>query len=154
MQIDTIPTQFVLANLTFMSRVLGYLSVLVNLLLSLALLGVGLLAAFETSDLKLEPFPAWAGTVTRTVLYGALLGVIAIALAVHSSKAARVPHVLWSLIVAYIGAGAFLSPAYRFDGVEDFRLSLGMFAGYLLVVLGSILHVKAAGPKRDGHRTS
>lgn len=137
-----------------MSRLLGYLSVLVNLLLSLALLGVGLIAAFETSDLRLDPIPDWAGTVTRTVLYGGLLGLIAVVLAFRSSKVARLPHVLWSLLVAYIGVGAFLSPTYRFDGVDDFKLSLLVFAGYLFVVLGSLLHVKGAGPKRSGYITS
>jgi hypothetical protein len=139
--------------MTLVARLLGYLSLVVNLLLSLALLGVGLLAAFETSDLKLDPIPDWAGTVTRTVLYGGLLGLIAIVLALRSSKVARVPHVLWSLLAASIGAGAFWSPTYRFDGVEDFRLSLLIFAGYLLVVLGSVLHVKGAGPKRRAYRT-
>ena len=59
--------------MSFLGRLLGYLSVLVNLLLSLALLAAGLLAAFESSDLRLDPIPAWAGTVTRTVLYGGLL---------------------------------------------------------------------------------
>lgn len=140
--------------MSFLGRLLGYLSVVVNLLLSLVLLGIGLIAAFETSDLKLGPVPTWAGTVTRTVLYGGLLGLIAIVLAFRSSKAARLPHVLWSLLVAYIGAGAFLGPAYRFDGVEDFKLSLWIFAGYLLVVLGSLLHFKSAGPKRRGYRGS
>lgn len=137
-----------------MSRLLGYLSVLVNLLLSLALLGIGLIAAFESSDLRLDPIPDWAGTVTRTVLYGGLLGLIAVVLAFRSRKAARLPHVLWSLLVVYVGAGAFLSPSYRFDGPGDFQLSLGIFAGYLLVLLGSLLHVKAAGPKMIGYRTS
>jgi hypothetical protein len=140
--------------MSFLGRLLGYLSVVVNLLLSLALLGIGLIAAFETSDLNLGPVPAWAGTVTRTVLYGGLLGIIAAALAFRSSKAARLPHVLWSLLTAYIGGAAFLSPAYRFDGVEDFQLSLGIFAGYLLVALGSMLHFKGARPKRRGYRTS
>jgi hypothetical protein len=28
-----------------------------------------------------------------------------------------------------------------------------IFAGYLLVVLGSVLHVKGAGPKRRAYRT-
>jgi hypothetical protein len=140
--------------MSFLGRLLGYLSVVVNLLLSLALLGVGLIASFETSDLKLDLVPAWADTVTRTVLYGGLLGLIAVILAFRSSKVARVPHVLWSLIVAYVGASAFWSPAYRFEGVEDFKLSLWIFAGYLLVVLGSLLHVKRAGPKRLGYRTS
>ncbi len=139
--------------MSFLGRLLGYLSVLVNLLLSLALLGVGLIAVFETSDLHLGPVPAWAGTVTRTVLYGALLGLIAIVLALRSTKAARVPHVLWSLLAAYIGASVFWSPAYRFNGVEDFKFSLWIFAGYLLVVLGSLLHVKAAGPKRAAYIT-
>lgn len=137
-----------------MSRVLGYLSVLVNLLLSLALLGVGLIASFETSDLKLDPIPAWAGTVTSTVIWGGLIGLIAVVLACRAGKAARSLHVLWSLVVAYIGASAFWSTAYRFDGIDDFRISLGIFVGYLFVVLGSLLHFKAAGPKRRGYRGS
>jgi hypothetical protein len=140
--------------MSFFGRLLGHLSVVVNLLLSLALLGVGLLAAFETSDLRLDPIPDWAGTVTRTVLYGGLLGLIAVVLAFRAGKAARLPHVLWSLLVAYVGAGAFGSATYRFDGVEDFKLSLWIFAGYLLVVLGSLLHFKGAGPKRPGYRSS
>jgi uncharacterized membrane protein len=140
--------------MSFLGRLLGYLSVAVNLLLSLALLGVGLIASFETSDLNLGPVPTWAGTVTRTVLYGGLLGLIAIVLAFRSSKAARLPHVLWSLLVAYVGAGPFLSPSYRFGGPEHFKLSLWVFAGYLLVVLGSLLHFKSAGPKRRGYRGS
>lgn len=137
-----------------MSRLLGYLSVLVNLLLSLALLGVGLIASIETSDLKLDPIPAWAGTVTSTVVWGGLLGVIAAGLAFRSGRAIRSPHVLWNLVVAYIGASAFWSTAYRFDGIDDFRISLGIFVVYLFVVLGSLLHVKAAGPKRRGYRSS
>lgn len=137
-----------------LGRLLGYLSVVVNLLLSLALLTVGLIAAFETSDLRLGPIPAWADTVTSTVLYIGLTGLIAVVLAFRSNKAARLLHVLWSLLVAYIGSRAFWSPAYRFDGIEDFKLSLWIFAAYLLVVIGSMLHVKAAGPKRRGYRTS
>ena len=140
--------------MSFLGRLLGFLSVLVNLLLSLALLGVGLIAAFEPSDLNLGPVPAWAGTVTRTALYGGLLGLIAVVLAFRSSKAARLPHVFWSLLVAYVGFGAFWSPEYRFDGVDDFKLSLWIFAGYLLVVLGSMLHVKNTKPKRRGYITS
>lgn len=140
--------------MSFFGLLMGYLSVVVNLLLSLALLGVGLIAAFETSDLHLGPVPAWAGTVTSTVLYAGLLGLIAAVLAFRSSKVARLPHVLWSLLVAYVGAGPFLSADYRFDGIEHFRLSLGIFACYLLVVLGSILHSKGSQPKRRGYRTS
>ena len=140
--------------MSFLGRLLGYVSVLVNLLLSLALLGVGLIAAFEASDLKLDPIPAWAGTVTRTVLYGGLIGLIAVVLAFRSSKVARLPNVLWSLLAAFIGARAFWSPAYRFEGMEDFKLSLWIFAGYLLVLLGSVLHVRGAQPKRRGYRTS
>ncbi len=140
--------------MSFLGRLLGYLSVVVNLLLSLALLGVGLIASFEPSDLKLPPIPAWAGTVTRTVLYAGLLGLIAVVLAFRSRKIARFPNVLWSLVVAYVGASAFWSPTYRFDGIEDFKLRLWVFAGYLLVVLGSLLHMKGAGPKRRGYRSS
>ena len=140
--------------MSFLGRLLGYLSVVVNLLLSLALLGAGVIASLDASDLKLDPLPAWAGTVTSTVLYGGLIGLIAVLLAFRSSKAARSPHVLWSLVVAYVGSRAFWSPAYRFDGIEDFKLSLWIFAGYLLVVLGSLLHVKNAGPKRRGYRSS
>lgn len=140
--------------MSFLGRLLGYLSVFVNLLLSLALLAVGLIAVSEASDLNLALVPAWAGTVTRTVLYCGLLGLIAVVLAFRSSKAARSPHVLWSLLVAYAAAGAFLSSDYRFEGVEDFRRSLGIFAGYLLVVLGSILHVRGTKPKRRGYRTN
>ncbi len=139
--------------MSFLGRLLGYLSVLVNLLLSLALLGVGLMAAFEPSDLNLGPVPAWAGTVTSTALYGGLLGLVAAVLAFRSSKVARLPHVLWSLLIAYVGAGAFWSPEYRFDGLDDFKLSLGIFAGYLLVVLGSMLHLKGTKPKRRGYIT-
>lgn len=139
--------------MSFLGRLLGYLSVMANLLLSLALLGVGAIASFDASDLRLDPLPAWAGTVTSTALYGGLIGLIAVLLAFRSSKAARSPHVLWSLLVAYIGASAFWSPAYRFDGIEDFKLNLWIFAGYLLVVLGSLLHVKSAGPERRGYRS-
>ena len=140
--------------MSFIGRLLGYLSLVVNLLLSLVLLGVGLIASFETSDLKLDPLPAWSGTVTSTVLYLGLIGLIAVVLAFRPSKAARSPHMLWSLVAFYIGSRAFWSPAYRFDGIEDFKLSLWIFAGYLLVVLGSLLRVKSAGSKRRGYRRS
>ncbi|MDA0205432.1 MAG: hypothetical protein O3A53_05805 [Acidobacteria bacterium] len=138
--------------MSFFGRLLGYLSLIVNLLLSLALLGVGLIASFETSDLKLDPIPAWSGTVTSTVLCAGLLGLVAVVLAFRPSKAARSLHVLWSLVVLYIGSRAFWSSAYRFDGIEDFKVSLWIFAGYLLVLLGSLLHFKSAGSKRRGYR--
>ena len=140
--------------MSFLGRLLGYLSVAVNLLLSLALIGVGLLASFETSDLKLDPIPAWAGTVTGTVIWGGLIGLIAAILAFRAGKAARSLHVLWSLVAAYIGSSAFWSAAYRFDGIDDFRISLAVFVGYLFVVLGSLLHFKAGGPKRRGYRSN
>ena len=133
--------------MSFFGRLLEYVSLVVNLLLSLALLGIGLIASFETADLKLDPIPAWSGTVTSTVLCAGLIGLIAVVLAFRPSKAARFPHVLWSLLVAYIGSRAFWSSAYRFDGIEDFKVSLWIFAGYLLVVLGSLLRVKSAGSK-------
>lgn len=139
--------------MTFLGRLLGYLSIGVNLLLSLALLSLGLIAWFDGSPMRLDPIPNWTGSVTGTAILGGLAGLIAVVLAFRPGKISRAALVLWSLVVTVIFGNLFWSPLYRFNGFEDFKRSLWIFLGCLLVLFGSWLHLKNAPPRRPAYRT-
>ena len=135
-------------HMSFFSRLLGYVSVAVNLLLSLSLLFLGLIASFAATDMQLDLVPPWAGSVTGTVLLGGLAGLIAVVLAIRPRKFARTALVAWSLLVTFILASAFWSSSYRFDGMDDFKRSAWILSGSVLVLVGSWLHRRNAAPKR------
>jgi hypothetical protein len=134
--------------MSFLGRLLGYVSVAVNLALSLALLFFGLIASFAATDMRLPLVPDWAGSVTSTVLLGGLVGLIAVVLALRCSKLSRTALVLWSLLVTAILASAFWSSTYRFDGLDDVKSSAWTLLGSVAVLIGSWLHRKGAVPKR------
>jgi len=135
-------------HMSFFSRLLGYVSVAVNLLLSLSLLFLGLIASFAATDMQLDLVPPWAGSVTGTVLLGGLVGLIAVVLAIRPGKLGRTALVAWSLLVTLILASAFWNSSYRFDGMEDFKRSAWILLGSVLVLVGSWLHRRNAAPKR------
>ena len=135
-------------HMSFFSRLLGYVSVAVNLLLSLSLLFLGLIASFAATDMQLDLVPPWAGSVTGTVVLGGLAGLIAVVLAMRPGKIGRMALVAWSLLVTLILASALWTSSYRFDGMEDFKRSAWVFLGSVLMLAGSWLHQRNAAPKR------
>lgn len=120
-----------------LGRILGYLSILTNLLLGLFLLGIGLLGALEGAALKIDLLPVAPESMSTVLMFAGLFAVVAVVLALRSGRAARSLLVLWSLLVSGVLVAAFFRPSYRFDGEEHFRTGVWVFLGSLLLLIGS-----------------
>ena len=107
-----------------------------QLLISLILLALGLVATLSDNTGFEIDFLPWSGKDLKTALLvlGAC-GLVSILLAIKGTL--RFPFVLWTLAIVYLlGRGIFASP-HRFEGESDFKWALGLLAGVLLTVCGA-----------------
>ena len=137
--------------MSFIGRLLGYLSVLANLALALLLLGMGFIGSMAGGDMKIDLIPVAPESMALTLLISGLAALVAVVLALRPGKLSRTPLVLWSLLVAAIPICALTRSSYRFDGEEHFRMGVWVFLGTLLLLLGAFYHRKLA-PSADRRR--
>ena len=106
-----------------------------HLLLSLFLVGIGVMALISGEDLALGMLP-WKGpALTRAVLLIGVIGVICVALTV--TGAARWIFPLWTLFaLIMLLRGFFLSP-YISSSAAEFHAALGLAGAALLAFLVS-----------------
>ena len=107
-----------------------------QLLISLILLALGLVATLSDNTGFEIDFLPWSGKELKTALLvlGAA-GLLAVFLAIKGTL--RLPFVLWTLGTVYLlGRGIFASP-HRFDGESDFKWALGLLAAVLVTVYGA-----------------
>ena len=135
--------------MSFIGRLLGYLSVLANLALAVALLGLGFIGSMEGADMKIDLIPVAPENMAFTLLVSGLVALIAVVLALRPGKASRTLLVLWSLLVAAMPICALTRSSYRFDGEEHFRMGVWVFLGTLLLLVGAVYHRKLAPAARN-----
>jgi hypothetical protein len=138
------------SHMSFIGRLLGYLSVLANLALGLALLAMGLIGAVSGGDMKIDLIPVAPENMAMTLIASGLVALVAVVLALRPGKGSRTLLVLWSLLVAAIPICALTRSSYRFDGMEHFRTGVWVFLATVLLFIGAVYHRKLApGARRD-----
>ena len=135
--------------MSFIGRLLGYLSVLVNLVLALGLIGFGLIGS--GGDMKIDLIPVEPANMASTLLIAGLIALASVVLALRPGKLARTPLVLWSLFVAAIPICALTRSSYHFNGEEHFRNGVWLFLGTVVLLIGAIYHRKLAAASRERH---
>lgn len=130
--------------MTFLGRLLGYLSVLANLALGLGLLALGFVGSMAGGDMKIDLIPVEPESMANTLMIAGLVALVAVVMALRPGKGSRTLLVLWSLLVAAMPICALTRSSYRFDGEEHFMMGVWVFAGTLLLLLGALLHWKLA----------
>ncbi|MEZ5366410.1 MAG: hypothetical protein R2748_29760 [Bryobacterales bacterium] len=135
--------------MSFIGRLLGYLSVLANLVLALGLLGFGLIGSMDGGDMKIDLIPVEPANMANTLLIAGLIALVCVVLALRPGKLSRTPLVLWSLLVAGIPICALTRSSYHFNGEEHFRNGVWLFLGTLVLLIGAIYHRQLAPASRD-----
>ena len=131
--------------MSILGRLLGYVSLLVNLALALALLVAGMIGALSGEAMKVDVIPASPESMPQVLIYSGLGGLLAVVLALRAGRVSRTLLVLWSLLATSILVCAITRPSYRFDGEEHFRLFLWVLLGSLLLLAGSVYRWKRGG---------
>jgi hypothetical protein len=106
-------------------------------ILSLALLGVGLVAVrSDVTDMKIEMMP-WQGVELNHWLIGlGVAGLVSVILAVTGKLRLLLP--LWSfLVLAMLVRGVFFASGVTFEGQDDFHNWLWLTGGALAALIGS-----------------
>jgi hypothetical protein len=134
--------------MSFLGRLLGYLSVLANLALGLILLGMGFVGSMAGGPMTIDVIPASPESMANTLLISGLVALVAVVLALRPGRVSRTPLVLWSLLVLAIPICALTRSSYRFHGEEHFRMGVWVFLGTLLLFIGAWLHWKHAPSAR------
>jgi hypothetical protein len=118
-----------------MKALMRYYSYLFHLLLALFLLGVsGLALASGPGNLHLGMLP-WTGpTLTYVVFFGALVGLIAVFLAIKGTL--RILFLLWSALVAILLIKGYIFSGYRFHGAE-FKTAMYLIVASLIALPGA-----------------
>ncbi len=121
--------------IAWLLRVFCYLF---HTILSLALLGLGVVAVHSNvTDMKLETLP-WSGTELNHWLIGlGLVGLLSVILAVMGWLCFLLP--LWSIyVLGMLVRGVFFSSTVSFEGREDFHNWLLLIGGAVLAAIGSL----------------
>jgi hypothetical protein len=116
--------------------ILRFYSYAFQLLISLILLAVGLVATLsDNTGFEIDLLP-WSGKELRvSLLILGAFGLLATFLAFRGKL--RFLFLMWTLGTVYLlGRGIFLS-GHQFDGENDFKWALFLLAGVLATVLGA-----------------
>ncbi|MBM3753885.1 MAG: hypothetical protein FJW38_07895 [Acidobacteria bacterium] len=107
-----------------------------HLLLSLAALGVGLVAALSDNTTFQFEFLPWSGKELQNWLLAlGAIGLVSVALAFKGKV--KFLFLAWSVVAAgLIARGIFLS-GYRFEGEADFKWALGILGCALISAWGA-----------------
>jgi hypothetical protein len=111
---------------------------LFHTILSLALLGLGVVAVHSNvADMKLEMLP-WQGTELNHVLIGlGIVGLASVLLAVTGKF--RVLLSLWAIyVLGMMVRAVFFNSNVTFSGQEDFHNWLWIIGGALVALIGSL----------------
>jgi hypothetical protein len=116
--------------------ILRVYSYLYHLVLCLFLLGLCIVAKNSATTLKLSMLP-WSGSeLTTWLLWGSIVGLLSIVLAITGVFRFLFP--LWTLIVLVLMFQGFLVKPYTFEGKPAFYNTLWLIAGAALAFLASL----------------
>ena len=107
-----------------------------HLVLCLFLLGLGIVGWMSQSASFSAPWLAWEGDHVKLLLGAGSIGLLSVILAVTGKF--RLLFVLWALVVVIMMFRGFFSGPYVYEGVEEFKTTLWMFAGALVAFLASL----------------
>jgi hypothetical protein len=111
-------------------------SYMYHLVLSLFLLGLGLVGWMSSSATLSAPWLAWEGDHVKLLVSAGIVGLLSLILAVTGKF--RLLFVLWTLAVVIMMFRGFFSGPYTYDGMEEFKTTLWMFAGAVVAFLASL----------------
>jgi hypothetical protein len=111
-------------------------SYLYHLILALFLLGVAVIAMISPNQLKMPMLPWSAPELKYWLLWGSLLGVLSIALAITGIFRYLFP--LWALVVLVLMVRGYLLTPYPFPQRDAFYTALLLIAGALIAFLASL----------------
>lgn len=116
-----------------------------NLALAVFLFGVGFIGSLQGEQIHFELVPGIDPEYMSLTLMGlGVFGLFSILLAWVRSKLARLPMLLWNLLVCSLLICAFARPSYRFDGIEHLQQGAILFVLSLFALVGSWLVLRAA----------
>ncbi len=130
-----------------LKALMRFFSYLFHALLALFLLAVSGLAwaTGSAQSLNLGMLPWTGSTLTYVVFFGALFGVIAVAIAVRGG-ALRVLFLIWALAVfAFLVKGYILS-GYHFSG--DWKTAFYLLLASLFAIPGALLQMRRRPARR------
>lgn len=130
------------------------LAVAFTLVVSLFLLGTGLLALGNADTLSFDVVPLLSGEALARFLTGmGILGLGALILLFRFTSLASWLLLLWNLAVVSILLCAVTRPSYRFDGMDHFVSGVYLFLLALAALWGSRLQVRAVRSRSHPYRT-
>ena len=130
------------------------LAVVFTLIVSLFLLGVGLLAMGNADTLRFDVVPLLTGEALALFLTGmGILGLGALILLFRLKSLASWLLIVWNLAVVSILLCAVTRPSYRFDGMDHFENGVFLFLLALAALLGSWFQLRAARSRSHRYRT-
>lgn len=116
--------------------ILRVYSYLYHLVLCLFLLGLAIVALISSNTLRLPMLPWSGGELTQWLLWGSLVGLISLLLAITGKFRFLFP--IWALVVLFLMTQGYLLKPYSFEGTSTFYSVLVLIAGALLAFLGSL----------------
>lgn len=115
---------------------LRFYSYIYHLALALFLLGLSIVALISSNTLRLPMLP-WSGSeLNQWLLWGSLLGIVSVVLAVTGIFRFLFP--LWALVVLILMVRGYLLQPYPFSGPDAFTQALWLIAGALLAFIASL----------------
>jgi hypothetical protein len=111
-------------------------SYLYHFVLALFLLGLALVALFSSNTLKIPILPWQGQETTQWLLWGSILGIVSIVLAVTGIFRFLFP--LWAFTVFCLLVYGYILKPVPFAGPDDFRNSMLLTLGALIAFLASL----------------
>jgi hypothetical protein len=129
------------------ATVMRVYSYIYHLILALLMIGVsGIVWSGGTNNLRLGMLP-WTGeNLTRALLWGGILALLCVLLAVTGWFRFLFP--IWTLVILVMMVRGFLLSSYTFKGKSEFEWVLLLIFGALLAFLGSLTVFRVQRPRR------
>ena len=138
----------------FVHAIFRLLAVAFTLVVSLFLLGVGLLAMGNADTLRFDVVPLLTGEALALLLIAmGTLGLTALILLFRFAALASWLLLLWNLAVVGILLCAGARPSYQFDGMGHFVNGVYLSLLALASLWGSRLQLRAARSRSHSYRT-
>ena len=126
-----------------MSRLLGYFSIVVNLLLGIFCLGLGLVGWLSGHDeMDITLLPVDPGMVATALVCSGMIALATVLMALRRNSGPRSLLVLWSFSVVAILIAAFFCGSHKFAGMEGLEMYGVFLAVAILSLLGSWSHFR------------
>lgn len=122
------------------SKILRAFSYVYHLVLALFLLGLASVALISANQLRLDMLPWKGDDLAQWLLWGSLLGILSIVLAVTGIFRYLFP--VYALVVLVMMFRGYLLQPYTFAGKDAFYSTLWLIAGALLAFLASLTLLK------------